>query len=223
MTLNARRGQASFPDNEIMKKGQIVFVHGGEVLADRADLLRILREVWEVREPLWSPEPKKRFRTEIARRFFDRADILMPEMPNPLDARYAEWEAWFDRHVPLLRDGVVLVGTSLGGIFLAKYLATRTLPVRVSLLSLVAAPFRDETNEPLGDFRLPEDLSGIERQADRIALFHSDDDPVVPVSEIEGYARALPGAEKIVLSGRGHFNVEEFPELSERIARALGA
>lgn len=205
-----------------MNRKQIVFIHGGEVLSERADLLRILRDVWEVREPFWTPEPKKRFRTEIARRFFDRADILMPEMPNPLDARYAEWETWFDRHVPLLSDGVVLVGTSLGGIFLAKYLATRTLPVRIALLALVAAPFRDETNEPLGDFRLPGDLSGIARQVDRIVLFHSDDDPVVPVSELRGYADALPDAEAVVLSGRGHFNVEDFPELSDRIALALG-
>lgn len=205
-----------------MEKKQIVFIHGGEVLADRGDLVRILREVWEVREPLWSPEPKKRFRTDIARRFFDRAEIIMPEMPNSLDARYAEWEVWFDRHVPLLCDGVVLVGHSLGGIFLAKYLATRTLPVRISLLALVAAPFRDESVEPLGDFRLPEDLSGIARQADHIILFYSDDDPVVLVSEIEGYAGALPGAEKIILSGRGHFNVEEFPELKSRIAQAIG-
>lgn len=204
-----------------MKDSMIVFVHGGDVFADRADVVRYLREARQLREPLWTPESKPYWRDAIARRFFDRADIVMPEMPNKLDARYAEWEAWFERYVPLFRDGVILVGSSLGGIFLAKYLATRALPVRVGLLAFVAAPFDEEASGPLGDFRLPDDLDGIARQVDRIVVFHSRDDRVVPFAELEKYARALSGAESVVLDDRGHFAVDEFPELSDRISELI--
>ncbi|HWQ60408.1 MAG TPA: alpha/beta hydrolase [Candidatus Fimivivens sp.] len=203
------------------EKKQIVFIHGGDVFADRHEVVDYLREVWQLRDPLWSLEPKPYWRDAIARRFFERADIFMPEMPNKLDARYTEWEAWFDRHVPLFRDDLILIGSSLGGIFLAKYLATRTLPVSVRLLALVAAPFDDESRESLGDFRLPRNLDGISRQAEQILLFHSKDDPVVPFTEVEKYARALSGAEAVMLDGRGHFMTEDFPELSDRIGRVI--
>lgn len=203
------------------KKGMIMFVHGGEVFADRGEVPAYLREKRQFRDPFWNPDGRTSWRENIARRYFGRADILMPEMPNKIDARYAEWEAWFDRHVPLFRDGVILVGSSLGGIFLAKYLAVHALSVRVGLLALVSAPFDDEADGPLGDFRLPDDLEDLARQTDRIILFHSSDDPVVPVAELGKYARALSGAEAVVLDGRGHFFVEEFPELSDRIGQAL--
>ena len=204
-------------------KPKIMFVHGGEVFADRKDLLEYLRTGRQLRDLMWSPELRKHYHEAIARRFFDRAEIFMPEMPNKLDARYAEWEVWFDRYVPLLRDGVILIGSSLGGIFLAKYLSTRTLPVTIRLLVLVAAPFDDESEYTLGDFRLPAELDGIARQAAQIRLYHSKDDPVVPFTELEKYARALSGAEATVFEDRGHFAVEDFPELSEKIAEILGS
>ena len=206
-----------------MIKPQIIFVHGGDVFADRKDLLEYLRSGRQLRDPLWTPEPRKHYHVTIANRFFDRADIFLPEMPNKLDARYAEWEAWFDRYVPLLRDDVILIGSSLGGLFLAKYLSTRTLPVSVRLFVLIAAPFNDESEYTLGDFRLPAELDGIARQAGQIRLYHSKDDPIVPFTELEKYARALSGAEATVFEDRGHFAIDDFPELSEKIAEIVGS
>ncbi len=142
-------------------------------------------------------------------------------MPNKLDARHTEWEAWFDRYVPLFRDGVILVGSSLGGMFLAKYLSTWTLPVKVRLLVLVAAPFDDESEYTLGDFRLPENLDGIVRQTEQILLCYSKDDPVVRFAELEKYSHALSGAEAIVVEGFGHFAVASFPELVERLETVI--
>ncbi|NTW30507.1 MAG: hypothetical protein HGB34_04135 [Candidatus Moranbacteria bacterium] len=206
---------------EPSNKPQIAFVHGGEVFADRKDVLEHLRSGREVRNPLWTPEPKPHWREEIARRFFDRAEIFIPEMPNKLDSRYTEWEAWFDRYVPYFRDGVILIGSSLGGMFLAKYLSTRKLPVKVRLLVLVAAPFDDESEYTLGDFRLPENLDGIVRQTEQILLCYSKDDPVVRFAELEKYSHALSGAEAIVVEGFGHFAVASFPELVERLETVI--
>jgi predicted alpha/beta hydrolase family esterase len=204
-----------------MNKPQIVFVHGGEVFVDRKDVLEHLRSGRELRNPLWTPDPKPHWCDDIARRFFGRAEIYMPEMPNKMDSRYTEWEAWFDRYVPFFRDGVILIGSSLGGTFLAKYLSTRTLPVTVRLLVLIATPFDDESEYTLGDFRLPTELDGIARQAEQILLCYSKDDPVVPFSELEKYSHALSGAEAIVVEDRGHFAVADFPELIERLEEVV--
>jgi len=143
-------------------------------------------------------------------------------MPNRQNARYDEWSLWLERHVPFLRDGVILVGHSMGGIFLAKYLSENVFPVRIGMLALVAAPFDDETNGSLGDFVLSDNLENVSRQVGTILLFHSQDDPAVPFTECAKYARALPEAETIVLDGRGHFLDPDFPELSERMGRMIG-
>ena len=153
----------------LMEKPQIIFVHGGTAFPDREAFLAYLKTA-EPREPFWSQDEPTRWRETIARRFAGSCEIMMPSMPNKQNARYDEWSLWFERHIPFLRDGVILIGHSMGGIFLAKYLAEHIFPVRVGALVLVAAPFEDESLESLGDFVLPECLDGVARQAERIIL-----------------------------------------------------
>ena len=197
-------------------------MHGGDVFADEEAFLRYLRTT-ELRDPFWSPDALARWRETLARRFADRCDIIMPTMPNKYNARYEEWMIWFERHIPLLSDGAVLVGHSLGGIFLAKYLAENDFPVRIALLALVSAPYdTDSPGQILGDFALPDDLSTIADRTDRILLYHSKDDPVVPFEEMGKYTRAIPGSVAIPLDGRGHILDEDFPELSAVIESILG-
>ncbi len=205
-----------------MTQRQIVFIHGGDAFPDREAFLAYLCSV-TLREPIWSPDALPRWRETLARRFADHCEIMMPWMPNRQSARYDEWSIWFERHIPFLRDGVTLVGHSLGGIFLAKYLSEHAFPVRIGALALVAAPFDDESNESLGDFILSGHLRKVSEQAGTILLFHSQDDPLVPFAELAKYARSFPDAEAIALDGRGHFLDSDFPELSERIKNIIGA
>lgn len=117
----------------------------------------------------------------------------------------------FEKHTPYMKDGIVLVGHSLGGNFLAAYLAENRLPVHVSQLHLVAPSWSE------GSFVLPNSLPLIEKQVGRVFLYASTDDPVVPFSDAEKYKAALPEVELISFSDRGHFLGETFPELIERI------
>ena len=61
---------------------------------------------------------------------------------------------------------------------------------------------------------MPEKL---DLQSNKIFLYHSKDDPVVPFSALEKYKNALPQATVRVLDGRGHINQEDFPELVKDI------
>jgi len=206
-----------------MGKPQIVFVHGGDSFANREAFLSYLHTV-KPRDPIWTPEPRPKWRETLAHRFVDRSEIFMPTMPNKQNSRYDAWEIWFGLHMPLFRDDIILVGHSLGGVFLTKYLAENTLPVRVRTLALVAAPFEDTDGSgyySLADFILPENLDNVPRQAGKILLYHSKDDPVVPFTELEKYSRALSGAETSVFEDQGHFLGEDFPELAEHIENIL--
>jgi predicted alpha/beta hydrolase family esterase len=56
-------------------------------------------------------------------------------------------------------------------------------------------------------------------QTKNIYLYHSKDDPVVPFSALEKFARALPLAYTRIFEDRKHINQSEFPELAEDILK----
>ena len=138
--------------------------------------------------------------------------VIVPQMPNKQNAKYREWEIWFEKHTPFINDDVVFVGHSLGGSFLAKYLAVNRFPKRIAGTILIAAPY-ERGRHMLGDFTPPESLALFSKQGGTILLYHSSDDPVVPFSELAKYQAALPHARVRIFSNRQHFNQESFPEL----------
>lgn len=193
---------------------QLVFVHGGETFATYKDYLDALRS-WEY-EP--TPEVSKKWKETLAPALGNDWQILMPTMPSKYNAKYLEWCIWFDKVVAHLTDDVVLVGHSLGGIFLAKYLSEGTFPVRVRATFLVAAIYQEESETgSIVDFTLPPKLTGFEKQAGTIFLYHSEDDPIVPFGELAKYQTQLPDATSRTFKDRGHFLGPEFPELIEDI------
>lgn len=141
-------------------------------------------------------------------------DVLLPQMPKSSDAKYNEWRIYFEKIIPLLDEDVIFIGHSLGGIFLAKYLA-KHLPIKVNVkaLILIAAPYDDEEEESLGNFTLKgwDKLLSLTKQ--KVWLLFSKDDPVVPFGELEKYQKAIPGSLGVVFEDKGHFNWDTFPEL----------
>lgn len=197
---------------------QLVFVHGGETFDTYKQYIDALRQ-WEY-DP--APEPVKKWKDSLVLELGEDWQVLMPSMPSKYNAKYLEWCIWFDKVVPHLEDGVVLVGHSLGGIFLAKYLEEGSMPMRIKGTFLVAAPHDEGTlDEPLADFILPERLDRFASQAGKLYLYYSEDDQVVPYSALAAYQAQLPEATIRTFSDRGHFLGPEFPELVADI-KALG-
>lgn len=194
---------------------QLVFIHGGETFDTYDEYLDALRS-WTYEFP---SERGQRWKDVLAERLGTKWEIHMPSMPSGMNAKYVEWAIWFEKVIPYLRDGVVLVGHSLGGIFLAKYLNERTLPVSVRATFLIAAPFdTSDTDEyTLADFVLPESLDDLARNGGEIFLYHSEDDPIVPFADLGKFKKLLPDATVRTFADRGHFLQPEFPELMEAI------
>ena len=65
----------------------------------------------------------------------------------------------------------------------------------------------------MGDFSLCKSLEGIANQVDKVFLYHSKDDDIVPFNNLEKYKKELPDAKVEIFEDRGHFVVEEFPEI----------
>jgi predicted alpha/beta hydrolase family esterase len=189
---------------------QILVVHGGEVFKTYEEYLDYLKNYKVDLEKLKHGGWKDYLQKELS----DNYEVIFPQMENYHNAKYSEWRIWIDKFLPFLKDNVILVGASLGGIFLAKYLSENNFPVKIKSVLLIAAPFNDGY---LGDFALPNSLKKMEEQAGKIFLYHSKDDPVVPFTDMEKYAQKLPGAEKVIFEDKGHFNSKEFPEFIEKI------
>ncbi len=144
-------------------------------------------------------------------------EVIRPEMPSHRNAKYPEWKIWFEKFFPFINDNVILIGGSLGGTFLAKYLAENKFPKKIKAVILLAACFDDLPEEPLLDFSLPKSLKNIESQTDKIILYHSKDDEVVPFAHLAKFQAALATAQARIFQDRGHFNQIELPELIEDI------
>jgi len=194
-----------------MAQKQVVVIHGGDTYRTREECTAFLESV-EITD--LSYFTKKDWKATLPERLGEDFQVIAPRMPNKDHALYREWEIWFGKLAPLLNDEVVLVGHSMGGIFLAKYCAMHDFPKKLRGVFLVAAPFDEkDTKDALGDFNLPPSLEKFAAQTPRITLYQSADDPVVPRVDFDKYKKALPGAEAKLMSGKGHFTDAEFPEL----------
>lgn len=196
-------------------KRQIVIIGGGTPFDTYKDYISFLknREI-DLDRFRWQPDWKNTLGSNLG----DGYDVLLLKMPNSTNAVYKEWKLWFERIVPLLDKEVILVGHSLGGIFLAKYLSENKFSKKILATLLVAAPYDDaNSEESLAKFKLPAKLASFSKLGGKIFLLYSEDDPLVPLAQSKKYAQALPDAQVLVFRNLGHFKVEAFPQLIKLI------
>lgn len=191
---------------------QVVIIHGGDTFASYEDYLAFLKD-FEIDFGRYFAG-KKDWKGGLGEALGADYQVIAPSMPNKTNAKYLEWKIWFEKFLPHLSDGVILVGHSLGGTFLAKYLSEETMPVQVGGTFLVAPVFDGAlSDESLADFVLPASLAKLQEQGGSVFLYHSEDDYVVPVVNATKLKEALPGATYRPFTDRGHFNQETFPEI----------
>ncbi len=199
---------------------QILVIHGGNFHDSHKEFVESLKKERVTKEDLVKTFDK-RWKDNLAADLGGEFEVFTPEMPNSQDAKYDEWKIWFEKFFPFLTDGVVLIGHSLGGVFLARYLSENKFPKKIAALFLVAAPFF-KPSKKLGvkanaGFTVKDDLKKIESQAGEIFIFHSSDDSVVAISHAKVYKKYLPKAKFVQLHGLGHFRMDHFPELVNEI------
>lgn len=200
-----------------MRKQQIIVIHGGTTFNTHKDYISYLKSKEITLEKL---KIRKEWKNNLTTALGDNFEVLLPRMPNTTNARYSEWKLWFERIIPFLNQNIIIIGHSLGGIFIAKYLSENNFPKRIKATILIAAPFdKENSNEPLVDFALPSSLVKFVEQGGNIYLMQSKDDPIIKFEQVKKYKQALPSAKEIIFHDREHFNQEEFPEIVELIKK----
>jgi len=197
-------------------KKQIIIIGGGNTFDSYGQYISFLKKRKINFEKIKSGGWKDCLEKDLGRGF----EVILPKMPNPSNAKYLEWKIWWEKIIPHLEKEVVLIGHSLGGIFLAKYLSENKFPKKILAVFLIAAPFDDKGEEDsLADFELKKDLSGLQDQPEKLFIWQSADDDVARFANFEKYKKALPDANFREFKNKGHFIQKNFPELVREIRK----
>jgi predicted alpha/beta hydrolase family esterase len=202
-----------------MKKTQILILHGGMTFKNNKDYLKYLKT------RTISIEKKIKWHDDyLDKKLGKNFEIIRPSMPLKENAKYKHWKIYFERYFPYLKNNIILIGNSLGGIFLAKYLSEHKFPKKILAIYLVCPPFDNtlSSEDLAGGFTIKSNLSLIEKNCKNIYLMFSEDDDVVPVSHAEKYRKKLKKAKIFIYKNKnGHFQVAEFPEIIRMIKHKL--
>ena len=134
-------------------------------------------------------------------------EVRYPEMPNESDPDYPLWQARIRNELMMLSGDVILIGHSLGGSFLLKYLSEERAGTTIAGIFLIAAPYwggngwRYEGHERVA---LRQDFASRLPPETPLFLYHSRDDEIVPFAHLNLYAEKLPVAAIRDVDERGH-------------------
>src|SRR3989338_8058268 len=107
-------------------KTQIILIHGGMTFKNKKDYLSYLktRKISIEKKIKWSDD-------YLDKKLGKHFEIIRLSMPLKENAKYREWKIHFERYFPYFGNNLILVGSSLGGIFLAKYLSEHKFPKKI--------------------------------------------------------------------------------------------
>jgi len=147
-------------------------------------------------------------------------EVVNCTFPDNVRARASVWLRFLETLGA--DDNTVLIGHSSGAVAAMRYAETHRLLGSV-LVGVCHTDLGDAGERASGYYRDPWRWSDIRRHQQWIGIFHSADDPLIPVAEARFVASQL-GCSYFEHSDRGHF-VERapFPELVQFVRRRLTA
>jgi predicted alpha/beta hydrolase family esterase len=146
-------------------------------------------------------------------------DVRCPKMPDQDRPVYQAWKERIAKELEALEGEVILVGHSLGGSILLKYLSEEEVEKPILGLFLVATPYWGVEDWEVGEYALREDFASRIPKEIAVFLYHSRDDEVVPFAHAALYAEKLPRATVREFGGRGHQFGEDLSEVARDVGR----
>ena len=131
-------------------------------------------------------------------------DIRYPRMPNEADPSYTAWKAALTEELADLDDGAILIGHSIGGTILINLLAEAWPSRKLDGVFLIAAPFVGPGGWPSEEIKPMADLGARLNPVTPIYLYHGTEDDTAPLSHVDLYEAAIPGAIVHRLRDRNH-------------------
>ncbi len=144
-------------------------------------------------------------------------DVRCPKLPDEDRPEYGAWRDRIARELAALDGEVILIGHSLGGSILLKYLSEENTGRPVAGLFLIAAPYWGAEDWEVSEYALQDDFASKLPIELPVFLYHSRDDEVVPFAHLELYTERLDQATARAFDGRGH----QFNDNMSEVARDI--
>ncbi len=154
--------------------------------------------------------------------------VFVPQFPSPpvVPAKIAEWFDVLKNYEQNIDENSILIGHSLGGIFLLRKLEKLAHPIKAAFF--VGTPIGVR---PILNYDRDSAFSGfgfsweeIKKKAQNFVVFQSDDDPYVSLDNGKELAKNL-GVELSFVPNAGHFNKRagylKFEKLKEKVLQIL--
>ncbi len=152
--------------------------------------------------------------------------VFVPQFPIPPAQSLESWLKTFEDYRQYINKDTVFIGHSLGPAFILSVLEKIDQPIKAvffisGFLGKIDNPLFDRANE---SFMKKFDWQKIKNNCGAFYLFHSDNDPYVPLRKAKELAKNL-GAEINLIKGSGHLNAKagylKFELLLEEIRKEL--
>lgn len=148
-------------------------------------------------------------------------EVQCPQMPDEENSPYPEWRAEIDSRLAAMKGAVALVGHSVGGSVLLKYLCERRPTTPIAGLFVIAAPYWGASEFWSWDEgALPADAATRLAGDWPLIFYQSRDDEIVPFAHLALYAAKLPRATIRELDGRGHQFKNDLSEVAADIKKS---
>ena len=154
--------------------------------------------------------------------------VYIPQFPTPEGQELENWLRHFESQVGELDQHSLLIGHSVGAVFLLRLLERLKTPIDTVVLvagftGSLGLPEYDELNATFVDGSF--DWSRIRASVKNVICLNGDNDPYVPFHQGKEIADSL-GAENLIVKGGGHLNAEfgytVFPELLRELTKVGG-
>ena len=154
--------------------------------------------------------------------------VIVPQFPSPpiVPAKISEWFEVLKKYENEINKDSIIIGHSLGGVFLLKILEKISHPIKVACF--VGTPvgvgkiLNYERDSSFAGFNF--DWEKIKKNAKNFIVFQSDNDPYVSLENGEELAKNL-GVKLDFIPNAGHFNKKagylQFPQLLEKLEKML--
>jgi hypothetical protein len=139
-------------------------------------------------------------------------EVFVPDFPSTDFPKYDEWkEHWEELYASQIEDSSVLIGHSLGGSFLIRWISESNISV-ARLILVAPAPDDCDIEEIQSFFTQSWNVEILKQNVGEIILLGAENDSYIPFLKFEVLGKSL-GATFRKCPGRGHLNNEELPEI----------
>ena len=143
----------------------------------------------------------------------DQYEINYPIIEDPEAPTYEMWKSLFSREFNKIEKPIILIGHSLGGSVLLKYLSEEKPNISISALFLISIPYWGKNGWEVEDFEMRKNFETELNHITKVYLYHSENDAIVPFEHLNFYQSAFPHAIIRVLKGTDHAFTNGLTEL----------